>query len=145
MPVRRKKVAPADEVTPTKQVQADKSKVKSVTTKKPAVKKYGIQETQDVITLIASFLYALGAAKADNKWHWTDSFKFMQTLKSVPSAVVGLDKVPAEIADIDAEELKQIEERIISLLNMTDTNKKQRAKRLVEMAFDIIEMIHKLF
>ena len=64
----------------------------------------GIKETKDVMEFIFSFVDAIGKAKADDKFTWTDARYFIDPVKKLFEAVDNIEDVIPEITDIDDEE-----------------------------------------
>ena len=64
----------------------------------------GIKETKEVMEFIFSFVDAIGKAKADDKFSWTDARYFIDPVKKLFEAVDNIEEVIPEITDIDDEE-----------------------------------------
>ena len=68
----------------------------------------GIKETKDVMEFIFSFVDAIGKAKADDKFTWTDARYFIDPVKKLFEAVDNIEDVIPEITDIDDEEYDEL-------------------------------------
>ena len=64
----------------------------------------GIKETKDVMEFIFSFVDAIGKAKADDKFTWTDARYFIDPVKKLFEAVDNIE----EVIDIDDEEYDEL-------------------------------------
>ena len=61
----------------------------------------GIKETKDVMEFIFSFVDAIGKAKADDKFTWTDARYFIDPVKKLFEAVDNIeDVIPENIDDL---------------------------------------------
>lgn len=143
MPIQRKKIQPETKLT-EKPIKAtpNKENVKPVEAPKTA---YGIKETTELITFIASVLYATMKAFADGKFHWTEARLYFDSLRLAPSAIGGINNVANEIKDLDSSELEQIEAHIIKVLRLPETYSAENAKLLIEKAFDTWKVLTNLF
>ena len=120
----------------------NKENVKPVEEPKTA---YGVKETTELITFIASVLYATMKAFADGKFHWTEARLYFDSLRLAPSAIGGINNVANEIKDLDSSELEQIEAHIIKVLRLPETYSAENAKLLIEKAFDTWKVLTNLF
>ena len=76
----------------------------------------GIKETKDVIALGIHISKGIEQSLEDGEWSIKDAFNFFEALKSTPEAIIGIDKVPAELADLDQAELAEIEVMVKELI-----------------------------
>lgn len=76
--------------------------------------KLGIKETLDVIVLGAAIAQDTVESYADGKFTGTDIVNYSDTLMALMPAIEGIDKVPAEMADIDSEEALIIKDTLIA-------------------------------
>lgn len=120
----------------------NKENVKPVEEPKTA---YGVKETTELITFIASVLYATMKAFADGKFHWTEARLYFDSLRLAPSAIGGINNVANEIKDLDSSELEQIEAHIIKVLRLPEAYSAENAKLLIEKAFDTWKVLTNLF
>jgi hypothetical protein len=120
----------------------NKENVKPVEEPKKA---YGIKETTELITFIASVLYATMKAFADGKFHWTEARLYFDSLRLAPSAIGGINDVANEIKDLDSIELEQIEAHIIKVLRLPEPHSVENAKILIAKAFDTWRILTNLF
>lgn len=75
--------------------------------------KLGIKETLDVIVLGASIAQDTVESYEDGKFTGTDIVNYSDTLMAIMPAIEGIDKVPAEMADIDSEEALVIRDTLL--------------------------------
>ncbi len=68
----------------------------------------GIKETKEVMEFIFSFVDAIGKAKADDKFSWTDARYFIDPVKKLFEAVDNIEEVIPEIVDIDDKEYDEL-------------------------------------
>ena len=69
----------------------------------------GIKETKEVIALGIHISQGIELSLADNAWTISDALNFFQALQATPAAIMDIDKVPAELLDLDQAELAEIE------------------------------------
>lgn len=70
--------------------------------------KVGIQETKDLIKMGAAFGEAIYEAGKDSEWTLGDYKHFLPVLGDVIPAVSGIEKVPAELKDLDEAEKQEL-------------------------------------
>lgn len=71
--------------------------------------KIGIKETKDVVIAMAKFGNAAGETLADGRATLTDLVHFYAPVAAMGPAVEGIGAVPAELADIEAAELADLQ------------------------------------
>lgn len=69
---------------------------------------YGIEETKDALDLGIALVKALAAASEDGEFTIGDLMHLGPVAKSVPAAVVGLDKIIPELKDLDDAETEEL-------------------------------------
>ena len=69
---------------------------------------HGIKELKDVIEAVDATAVAIQKAKADGSIDWMDLPKLGGPALAWKDAIVGFEQIPAEIKDLDAEELKEV-------------------------------------
>lgn len=102
---------------------------------------YGIKETVDVFDLGVSVVEGVRAAKAgDGKVDLkTDFVHFLNVPVKLFTAVLGADKIPKELADLDSGEIDQLREKFGDIV---DDPKWQRLfVNLVNTADSIVELV----
>ena len=71
--------------------------------------KMGVKESKDMLALAFSLGKVIKEAKAnDGKVDAKDLMLLMQIIPTLGPAIEGMDKIPAEIKDIDVEEAKEL-------------------------------------
>lgn len=143
MPIQRKKIQPETKLT-EKPMKATPNKENVKPVEEPK-RLYGVKETTELITFIASVLYATMKAFADGKFHWTEARLYFDSLRLAPSAIGGINNVANEIKDLDSSELEQIEAHIIKVLRLPEAYSAENAKLLIEKAFDTWKVLTNLF
>lgn len=77
--------------------------------------KVGISELKDVLELgLQISIDVMESLSDDGKLDWTDSFNFKDSVFLVPDAIEGIDKVWAEIKDLDSNEILEIKAFILT-------------------------------
>lgn len=69
---------------------------------------FGIEETIDLVDSLVKLANAVKVSMADGKFSALDAFNFTGAVVSLPSALTGLNMVPAELSNLDDEEIQTI-------------------------------------
>ena len=72
----------------------------------------GIKETKEVMEFIFSFVDAIGKAKADDKFSWTDARYFIDPVKKLFEAVDNIEEVIPENIDDMVKNLNEYRKTI---------------------------------
>ena len=70
--------------------------------------KRGIEETNDVLDFMFSFIDAVGKAKEDGEMSWSDARHFIDPVKKLFEAVEDIEEVLPEIVDLDESEYDEL-------------------------------------
>lgn len=108
--------------------------------KKPVIE-IGIEETTDVVKFGISLTNAIVKAKEDGKINLLDLALLVSPLTKLFPAISGIDKVPAEIADINDEELNVLILLAMNELEIDNTS----AKEIIKQSLVVIHDIYKLY
>ncbi|MCP3681239.1 MAG: hypothetical protein GY861_00985 [bacterium] len=68
----------------------------------------GVKETKDVLLVAVKLAKAFALAQADGKIGWQDLTLLIDPGLAMPEAVAGIGQVPAELGDLDAAEVQEI-------------------------------------
>lgn len=68
----------------------------------------GIKETKELVGWVCSLGNAIGSSLEDGKIGMSDLFKFIGVMNSSNSAFAGVDRVPAELTDLDEVEKAEL-------------------------------------
>ena len=71
-------------------------------------KKIGIKETKEAVTAMVVMVEAVDDAYEDKKFTIGDLWGFPKTLKAMAVGIRGINKIPAELADLDDAEVKEL-------------------------------------
>lgn len=111
-----------------------------------AKKEHGIRELSDVILVVGNFIYAFYASMDDKKFSIiADLRHFFGALKNMPAAIRGINKVPAEIKDLDADEIDELKAFIIKNFRLPDSKKEARAEEMIKISLDTVSAVMRIF
>ena len=79
-----------------------------------AEKKYGIQETKELLEFVFSLAEAIKKSNADGEFNWRDGLNFIEPLKRLGPAIDNIEEIVPEVADLDAEEWAELVEFVSS-------------------------------
>lgn len=116
----------------------------TTTEKKTTAKKaeYGIKETTDLIKFVGGMAHSLAGAKADGKIHKGEAIALIiKNAKNFPAAIVGIDKVPNELKDLDAAEVDTLRNELSRAFNV----KGAQANELLTASFDMLKIVLGLY
>ena len=105
----------------------------------------GINETLDVVRFGVAVGNALGKAYADKKFEVSDLLFLVDSLTKLPPALAGLEKVPEELKDLDAEEREQLLETIAKEFDIPQDNVESIIEDAIKLGVAIALFIRKHF
>lgn len=70
--------------------------------------KIGIKESKELVKFIIELIKAIDLSMQDGEFSWKDGVNFISTLLSVSEGLTGIEKVPAEIKDLQKEEIHEL-------------------------------------
>ena len=73
-----------------------------------AEKKYGIEETKELLSFVFSLAEAIKKSNADGDFNWRDGLNFIEPLKRLGPAIDNIEDIIPEVADLDAEEWNEL-------------------------------------
>ena len=79
-----------------------------------AEKKYGIQETKELLEFVFSLAEAIKKSNADGEFNWRDGLNFIEPLKRLGPAIDNIEEIVPEVADLDSEEWTELVEFVSS-------------------------------
>ena len=85
-------------------------------------KKYGIQQTKELLDFIFSLAEAIKKSASDGKFSWTDGLNFIEPLKKIAPAINDIDDVIPEVMDLDASEWNELVEYIQGRFDLVTTS-----------------------
>lgn len=103
--------------------------------------KVGIKETKDVVVAVAKFGNAGGKALEDGKVSITDAVYIYEPLQAISAAVEGIGNVPAELADLDAAELKDLEATFAREFDLPQDGIEAVVEKAVSVARGFVELV----
>lgn len=102
---------------------------------------FGIEETLDVVDFGVAI--ANGAVKSlkDGKVGISDIPHFISPLIKLPTALTGIDKVPAEIGDIDDVELEKLINHVKANLDVDNEKAMEIVQRSLTLIYDAYNLV----
>lgn len=104
----------------------------------------GISETEDVIKFAVAFANAILRSFEDGKISLMDLPYYFNVALKLPSALTGINNVPAEIADLTMSELQQLADIVVEELDVTNAKAKiivQKSLNLIYAIWDLVNTI----
>ena len=101
----------------------------------------GIKETKEVMEFIFSFVDAIGKAKADDKFSWTDARYFIDPVKRLFDAVEDIEEVIPEIVDIDDKEYDELVAYVREKQNYDEENLEWIVDTAIEAGRSILTLV----
>lgn len=83
-------------------------------------KKLGTQDLEEAIDFAFNLADAVESSLEDGKISLTDAPKFLKTFMSSAKAIEGINNIPAEIGDLDEEELERIVAKVKERFDIDD-------------------------
>lgn len=99
----------------------------------------GIQETKELVAFSISLIQTAVEVAKDGKVGLSDIVTLMSALKDAPSALSGVDKIPAELKDLDDVELAEL----VSYIKLKFDLPNDLIEAQIEVAFDVAAALAK--
>lgn len=96
--------------------------------------KLGIKELKELLDLPLSVVSVINQAKADGKIDIMDLGLLLQLVPKLGPALADDDKIPSELADLDAEEAAELVALIVADLSVSD----EKAKQVIDASFKML-------
>lgn len=104
--------------------------------------KHGIEETKDLVKALLSMASATAAAKAnDGKINLQDMALLVMPMTSLPAALTGLDQVPSELMDLDAEEKVELLEFAKKEFDLPSDDVEKLVERALTIGLGLFELV----
>ena len=88
--------------------------------------KTGFKNTQELIFLLVSLGLAVKNANADGQINAADLGQLITVVPTISPALEGVNQIPHELKDLDAEELETIKSQVISAVGQISGEKATR-------------------
>lgn len=108
--------------------------------KKSAPYPVGIEETKEVVTAGLSLANAIIASLEDDRFTLSDALNFIKPVTDLPSAIIDIQYVPGELADLTDEEVDEIIGMVREKLDVDS----YKAKRIAEEAIKSLYQLYRL-
>lgn len=79
-------------------------------------KEKGIKETRDILAAVKVLAVEGAAIMDDGRFGLKDLDNILRAIKPLKEAILGIQKVPAELKDLDGDEAKQIWEDVQDII-----------------------------
>jgi len=99
----------------------------------------GIQETKELVAFSISLIQTAVEVAKDGKVGLSYIVVLMSALKDAPSALSGVDKIPAELKDLDDAELAEL----VSYIKLKFDLPNDLIEAQIEVAFDVAAALAK--
>lgn len=96
----------------------------------------GTEEVRDLAKFLVELAEGMANAARDGKWDVRDAVYFWDAVRAIPAAVTGAAEIPAELADMDGWEAKELVDYISAELELPVEY--ERAERITEKALALI-------
>ncbi len=100
-----------------------------------------IKETKEMVMFMAKLASGLGAAAADGKLDFLDVAKLAPVLMRAGDAMSGMEMIPAELADLDAEE----REELIAMFAAEFSWPEGEIEELIEKCMAAVGKLHEIY
>lgn len=103
--------------------------------------KTGIDETKDLLAFAIATAEAVIASVADGRIGFEDAFRMIAPLQRAQAALVGSTSIPAELAELDAEEVVALKTYVLAEFDIAN----DRVEGIIEDALMIGLAFARLF
>ena len=101
----------------------------------------GTKELKEVLSFVAELGNAVGKSLEDGKVSFVDARHFINAFSSAGAAVDGLDKVLAELKDLDQVEAQQLVDHVKMELDLADDD----LERKIESGFELLKKAYEIY
>ena len=81
-------------------------------------KKYGIQQTKELLDFIFSLVEAIKKSTSDGDFSWSDGLNFIEPLKKIAPALDDIEAVIPEVMDLDSSEWNELVDYVQANFNL---------------------------
>lgn len=100
------------------------------------VEKVGIKESKELLSFLIDLAQACINAASDGQLTMGDAPGFWNALQEAPPAFSDLGKLPAELADISADEVAQLATLVVSKLTIANASVDALVKQVIKVVFE---------
>lgn len=104
----------------------------------------GVKETKDFVIACAKYGSAIGKSLEDGKISLLDVQYLYEPLMATQAAVEGFGSVGAELADLDAAELKDLQDTFAQTFDVPQESVEALVENAVDIAIQIWSFVQKL-
>lgn len=103
---------------------------------------FGIDETTDVVESLVKLANAVKVTMEDGKFTAMEAFNFTSALISLPSALTGIEMIPAELSNLDDGEIESLVNTVRETLEYASDELIQVIiKKALVIALEIKELV----
>lgn len=102
---------------------------------------HNISQLKEVVVLLIQGVNAQQEAMADGSLSYTDAGLIFKVLPSVAPAIEGIDQVPAELADLQSDEVDELCALVASDLQLGDALAKKKVLAVIKWASCTVETV----
>lgn len=99
--------------------------------------KISVTELKDVVSFVCALANGADKALADGKVTLDDAFLMLAPIQKVIPAFVGIQKVPAELKDLDQAEADELREMVKAELDLTNDTTEVMVENILGAALKI--------
>jgi len=102
--------------------------------------KEGIKELKELVTFVAVLASAADKSTQDGLGY-DDIGEFVNAMLKAPNAFEGIDKVGAEIKDLDAAEMQELKDLVAAELNLVDDKLELVVEKAIVAIVNIYDIV----
>ena len=103
------------------------------------VDKKGIKETQELLSFILEIIKSLNKSLSGG-FSIFDTVNFVTPALLAPDAMKNITEVPAELKDLDEQELQQLADIVLKQFESLDSKKEAIIKKSIVVAIKIVDL-----
>ena len=104
------------------------------------MKKLGYKDLEELVLFGLSIPMAVAKSSVDG-WDWSDAVNFLPVIRKAPAAIGGITDVPAQLADLDAEEKAALHKTIQEEFEFPDEVVEGMVEDGLKMAINIASIV----
>ena len=101
---------------------------------------YGMDETKDVVKCGIELAEGIILSVEDDKVTIGDAVHFAGFLTSLPAAIVGINMVPKQVGEMDAEEAEELRQFVIDEFGIPDEKAEEIGERGIALLVDAYKL-----
>lgn len=99
-----------------------------------------LKETKELLSFVFALVYATSKSLQDGKFEYREALNYVGAVRKLPSAVKGIEQVPAEIRDLTPEEVDELKAFIVEEFDIVNDELEANIEEMLDLAADFAKV-----